>query len=472
MDTLQKIIDTLNNVLGTYFLIPILIGLGIYFTVGTKFVQFRYFVEMFKVIKEKPQKTKDGKKPISSFQAFMISTAARVGTGNLAGVATAITLGGPGAVFWMWIIALLGSATAFIETTLAQVYKVKDKDGFRGGPAYYMSKGLKARWMGILFAVLLVLHFGLVINSVQSNTISLAFENAFGINNIAMGVILSIITSFIVFGGVRRIAKSSEIIVAIMATLYIAIALYVVITNITQLPEVFYVIFTSAFGLNEAVGGTIGAAITMGAKRGLFSNEAGMGSSPNAGASATVSHPVKQGLIQSLGVFVDTLVMCSATAFIILLSENYTSGATGIELLQVALSEQIGSWASIFVAISVFLFAFSSIIANYFYGEINIKFITSNTTALNIYRFGVIAMVMVGTLVSLGFVWSLSDVFMSLMALTNLIAIALLGKVAFAVLIDYAKQRSEGKDPTFSKNRVKELKNQEEIECWDEEVTK
>jgi alanine or glycine:cation symporter, AGCS family len=466
MELFNAILGTLNDYMWSYILIAGLVGLGLYFSLRTKFVQFRYIAEMGRLLTDKTTISAKGKRGISSFQAFTISTASRVGTGNLAGVATAIAGGGPGAVFWMWLIALLGGATSFIESTLAQIYKVKDgKDGFRGGPAYYMEKGLNARWMGILFAVIITFCFGLVFNSVQSNTISLAMEGAYSIDRLTTGIILAVLTAVIIFGGIKRIAHVTQILVPVMAVLYIILALYILITNITMLPDMFVIIFESAFGFREVVSGGVGAAIMMGIKRGLFSNEAGMGSAPNAAASAGVTHPVKQGLIQTLGVFTDTLIICTATAFMIILSDQYTTGIDGIQLTQAALSFHVGAWADTFVAIAIFLFAFSSVIGNYYYGETNIEFIKYSPAALFIYRIAVIGMVIFGAVVKLDVVWGLADLFMGLMAIINLIAITLLTKIALAALKDYRAQKKQGKDPVFYSNSIEGLKG---IECWDE----
>jgi alanine or glycine:cation symporter, AGCS family len=462
MDLLNNFIGDVNTYLWSYILIVMLIGLGLYFTVRTKFVQFRMVGEMIRLLGEG---AKADKKGVSSFQAFCISTASRVGTGNLAGVALAITAGGPGAVFWMWLIALIGSASAFVESTLAQIYKVRDGVAFRGGPAYYMEKALNARWMGVIFAVLISITFGLAFNSVQSNTIASAFGQSFDIKPAYVSIFLAVVTAVIIFGGIKRIAKVSEIMVPIMAGLYILIALFIVITNITELPGVFSMIFQSAFGVEEVAGGALGAAMMNGIKRGLFSNEAGMGSAPNAAAAADVSHPVKQGLIQSLGVFVDTLLICSSTAFIVLLSGMHTSKeADGIILTQQALSNLLGSWGGPFLAVIVLLFAFSSVVGNYYYGESNIEFISTNKMWLFIYRMAVVGMVAYGAIASLDFVWSLADMFMGLMAIINLIAISLLGKIAFDALGDYMKQKKEGKDPVFYPSSIG-LKN---TEAWGE----
>ncbi|TFD95877.1 sodium:alanine symporter family protein [Jeotgalibacillus sp. R-1-5s-1] len=461
---MQGIIDGLNNFLWTYILIAGLLGAGLYFTIATRFVQFRYLKEMVRVLGDKSVVV-DGMKSISSFKSFSIGAATRIGTGNLAGVAVAIVIGGPGAVFWMWIVALLGGATSFIESTLAQVYKVRDGKAYRGGPAYYIERGLNKRWLGIIFAVLIAITFGLIFNSVQSNTISLAFESAFGIDRLVVGGIVTVLTGIIIFGGVHRIANFSSIIVPIMAVLYIGIALIVVVMNFSQIPAVFATIVSSAFGFEQALGGGIGAAIMQGVRRGLFSNEAGMGSAPNAAATANVSHPAKQGFIQTLGVYVDTLLVCSATAFIILVNTDYQStGLEGIELLQSSLSAQVGDWAGIFIAAAIFMFAFSSIIGSYYYGETNIEFIKKSKTALNIYRVLTMGLVMFGSYASLGLVWSMADVFMALMTIINIIGIVLLSGIAIKVLKDYEQQRSQGLDPTFKPTALG-IKN---TDCWDE----
>ncbi|MBM7551933.1 alanine/glycine:cation symporter family protein [Thalassobacillus pellis] len=464
-EILSPILDFLNNILWSYVLIGGLIGLGIYFTIGSRFVQFRFIGEMVRVLTEKTD-FRDGKKNISPFKSFCVGAATRIGTGNLAGVAVAITLGGPGAVFWMWIVALLGGATAFIESTLAQVYKIKDSDAFRGGPAYYIEKGLKKRWLGIVFAVLIAVTFGLIFNSVQSNTISLAFENSFGANRVIVGLVLTALTGLVIFGGVHRIANLSSVIVPIMAVLYLVLAAVVLIINIGELPAILSMIFSHAFGLEQAVGGGIGAAIMNGVKRGLFSNEAGMGSAPNAAATSTTSHPAKQGLIQSLGVFVDTIFVCTATAFIILLAPVFQTGnVSGIELLQNSLDSHIGVWSSFFISVAIFLFAFSSIIGSYYYGETNIEFIKESKNAKLAFRIATMVFVFIGSVASLGLVWKMADLFMALMTVINLIAIGLLGKVAFKVLKDYEIQRKAGKNPVFKPSEL-DIDN---TEAWEEE---
>lgn len=462
MELLNNFILQFNDILWTYILIALLLILGAYFTFRTKFVQFRYIKEMFRLLGDGFSSEKK-KGSISSFQAFCISTASRVGTGNLAGIAIAISVGGPGAIFWMWLIALIGAASSFVESTLAQIYKQKNEDGsFRGGPAYYMEKGLNKRWMGVIFSILITIAFGLIFNSVQSNTITLAFKDAFGVDRIVVGIILTLITLFVIFGGVHRVAKVSEVLVPIMALTYIAVSIFILILNITEVPSVIKLIFENAFGFKEIAGGTLGGALLMGVKRGLFSNEAGMGSAPNAAATADVTHPVKQGLIQTLGVFTDTIIICSCTAFIILLSGvDYTDKAiTGIQLTQKALSAEVGVWGNSFIAICILLFAFSSIVGNYYYGESNIEFLTKKKSYLFIYRIFVIAMVFFGSVAEIQIVWNLADVFMGLMAIVNLIAITLLSKQAFAALRDYTEQKRSGiKEPLFKASSIPGLKN-------------
>lgn len=462
MAVLEWLVGPANDFVWTYILIATLLLLGIYFTIRTKFVQFRLFKEMFRLIVEK-QDDKDG---VSPFQAFTISAASRVGTGNVTGVALAIGIGGPGAVFWMWVIALIGMATAFVESTLAQVYKVRDGAMFRGGPAYYMEKAFGWRKLGIVFAILLTLCFGFIFNAVQSNTISQSFTNVFGIPDWSVGLALVVLTALIIFGGVKRIASVTQYIVPIMATFYIGIALFIVAINITEVPAMFVLIVEHAFGFKEMAGGGIGIALMQGVRRGLFSNEAGMGSVPNAAATANVSHPAKQGLVQSLGVFFDTIVVCSATAFIILLSGLYDTGEqSGILLTQASMALQVGDWAPYFVAIAIMFFAFSSIIGNYYYGETNIEFIKTSPAWLTIYRILVLGMVMFGALAEVEIVWNMADLFMGGMAVINLFVIALLGKVAFKVLDDFTEQRNLGLNPVFKASSIPGLKG---ADCWED----
>ena len=366
----------------------------------------------------------------------------------------------------MWVIALLGACSAFIESTLAQLYKIKGKDSFIGGPAYYMEKGLKKKWLGSLFAVLLIFTFPFSFNSVQSNTICAAFSEAFSFSPTVVGIVLTAFTFVIIFGGIQRIAKVSTVLVPVMALGYIVLAMVIVGMNFTKIPQVLELIVSSAFGWNQAFGGMIGAALMNGIKRGLFSNEAGEGSAPNVAATADTSHPVKQGLIQALGVFSDTLVICTCTALIILFSGvNFTSDANGIQLTQLALSSQIGNIGNVFVAVAILFFAFSSIIGNYYYGEANIRFLTNNKIVMTVFRLLVCVMVMFGALASLDLAWCPADLCMACMTACNLFAITLLSKYAVRLLNDYRAQKKQGiKDPVFKKESMPDIAN--DIECW------
>lgn len=463
---IRELIMQVNDYLWTYVLIFVLIAGGIYFTIRMGFVQFRMLPEMLKLLFVKGLKHEKGQ--VSSFQAFAIGTAARVGTGNIAGVSTAIALGGPGAVFWMWLIALVGAASAFVESTLAQVYKVHDGKAWRGGPAYYIERALGERWLGIVFAILITFSFGFAFNSVQANTIALSVNNVFEIDTVWVGLILAIVTGIVIFGGIRSISTLSGIIVPVMAVGYILLAIWVVLTNLDVVPAVFSAIFSEGvLSIEQLFGGAVGAAVLQGIRRGLFSNEAGMGSAPNAAATAEVSHPVKQGLIQSLSVFVDTLFICTATAMIVLISGVEGSEQfQGIELAQEALLVEIGPVATTLMTIAILLFAFSSILANYYYGETNIEFISEKKRYLVLYRVAVIGMVMFGAVRSAGLVWSIADIFMGLMALVNMYAIFRLSKVAKVLLDDYIDQKKAGRDPEFFRDNV-DLPGKEHVEAWE-----
>ncbi|VFQ44858.1 alanine/glycine:cation symporter family protein [Desulfoluna butyratoxydans] len=471
---LNTIINNLNGLIWGSVLIYLLIGVGIYFTLRLGFIQFRHFGHMFSVLKKSRQADSAG---ISSFQALCTSLAARVGTGNLAGVAVALTLGGPGAIFWMWLVALVGMSSAFAESTLAQLYKTRDDAGnYRGGPAYYMEKGLGMRWMGVLFSIFLIISFGLVFNAVQANSIAQAMDVAFGVSPAVMGGILVVLSGIVIFGGLRTIARVAELIVPFMALAYLILALYVVGSQIEKLPEVISLIINSAFGWDKAVSGALGYTVAQammnGIKRGLFSNEAGLGSAPNAAASATPypPHPASQGYVQMLGVFADTLVICTATAAVILVSGalEANSGMSGIELTQKALSSGVGSWGNAFVAVAIFFFAFTSVIANYSYAETNLIFLERNHPGgLTVFRFLVLGMVMFGAVAELPIVWSMADLSMGFMALTNLVAIVLLSGVVVKLARDYNKQLKEGKLPTFDANDYPELRDQLEPGIWD-----
>jgi len=460
MMTLLDWLNAANDILWTYVVITLLVGCALYFTIRLGGIQFMNLGDMLRQLK--PER----KEGISPFQAFAVALASRVGTGNLAGVASAIAVGGPGAVFWMWLMALLGSATAFVESTLAQLYKRRGEDAFYGGPAYYMQHGLHRRWMGVLFAVLITVTFGLANQLVQSNTICDALSDSLPITKHWVGVVLMILTLVIIFGGIKRISRFSAICVPVMALGFILISLVVLIMNITALPGVIRLIVSSAFGLEQAAGGMVGMAVMQGVKRGLFSNEAGEGSAPNAAAIATTSHPVKQGLLQALGVFTDTLVICSCTAFVILLSGLYDNGSDGIILTTQALESEIGVVGRWFVTVAIFLFAYSTIIANYFYGETNIRFIFKDPKyGILIFRLLSAVVVLAGAMMSLQTAFAVVDIVMGLMTVLNLVAIFLLFPKVKLLYDDYRKQKKAGQDPTFHKDIMpKDVR--EDIECW------
>lgn len=464
MDAFNSLISTITGFLWDYIIIIYLVAAGFWFSFSTGFIQIRYLKEMVRLLGEGVGTKTNGNR-ISSFQAFCVSSASRVGVGNIAGIAIAVVLGGPGAVFWMWFIAFLGAATGFVESTLAQIYKVPSKKGgFHGGPAYYIKLGLKSPVFAFIFAVLISVTYGLIYNSVQANTLASALQTV-QIDPQHTAIAVTVLTALVIFGGIARVARLSEWLVPLMAGVYILTAIYIVLVNITELPNVFYAIFTKAFTFDAASGGFFGAAIMNGIKRGLFSNEAGEGSVPNAAATADVSHPVKQGLIQSFGVFVDTFLVCTASAFIVLVSGNYEgSGLTGIALVQHDLAMQLGDWAPSVMAIFIFMFAFSSIVGNYYYGEINIAHLTKNTLYLNIFRVFVVIMVYFGSIASLNLVWNLADLFMAFMVLTNLTAILLLAKQSKVAMLDYFKQKKAGiVEPTFDRST---LPNQDGIVWW------
>ena len=476
MEVFSSLVDAVNNILWSYVLIIVLVGCGIWFTLSTKFVQLRMLPEMLRVLTEGIGSKGSGKEAISSFQAFCVSTASRVGVGNIAGVAIAIVTGGPGAVFWMWAIAFLGCATGFVESTLAQIYKLPRGEGkFHGGPAYYIQNALHQPGVAKLFAVLISVTFGLIYVSVQANTIALSAQTAFAIPPMATAIFLCVCTALVIFGGMKRIARFTEVLVPVMAGLYLLVALIVVIMHIDQVPAMFALIFHDAFSPQAAVGGGIGTAILTGIKRGLFSNEAGEGSVPNAAATADVSHPVKQGLVQSFGVYVDTWIVCSATAFIVLLTGQYEIGGklTGIALAQASLASIFGQLAPAAVSFMILLFAFSSIVGNYYYGEINIAFFehdeAMNRKVLNIFRSGVVLMVLFGCLAELTFVWNLADLFMGFLCLTNLYAVARLAKYAKLALNDYVAARKAGVEPKFDPNL---MENTDGVYAWGDIVPK
>lgn len=453
----NDILGKINEVMYTYVLIILLAGVGIYFTIKTKGVQFRLLKDGIKSMLEKSDKNETGEKKVSSFQALMISTASRVGTGNIAGIATAIATGGPGAVFWMWIMALIGGASAFIESTLAQVYKVRQGGQFRGGPSYYMEQALGKRWMGILFSILLIICFAYGFNGLQSYNMSSALEYYIPDYSNTMypmivGIILAVATGAVIWGGVHRIGFITSVLVPVMAVIYILIGLVTMVMNVGELPRVFATIFENAFDFKAMAGGFAGSAVVVGIKRGLFSNEAGMGSAPNASASADVEHPVKQGLVQIISVFIDTILICSSTAMMLLVSG--VENMDGIPFVQKAISSNVGEWGIHFITISIFAFAFSSVIGNYYYAESNILFIKDNKTLLFLFRITCVVAVFLGAQADFSLVWNLADVTMGFMAIVNIIAIFLLGKTAFKVLSNYEEQKKQGKNPVFYEDEV------------------
>ncbi|SER40130.1 alanine/glycine:cation symporter family protein [Corynebacterium cystitidis] len=471
MEQLENFVtSTINDNL--WMVVPwVLIAAGIYFGIRTIVVQVRMLPDMFKAIIEKPGGAEKSAGGISAFKAFTISAASRVGTGNVAGVAVAISLGGPGAVFWMWLIAIVGGATSFVESTLAQLWKTKDEEGnYHGGPAYYMTRGLGWTPLAMVFAVFLAVTYGFVYNAIQTNSIVESVGTSFEADSLTfkliVGGLVALLTASIIFGGVTRVASATQIIVPFMAGAYIIMGAIVLIVNISEIPGMFVDIVSHALGFKEIAGATLGAAFMNGVRRGLFSNEAGMGSAPNAAATATVSHPVKQGLVQTLGVYFDTIVVCSITAFIILLGPQpmYGEEVQGASLTQVALADSVGDWAIHFVSFILFFLAFSSIIGNYYLAQANIEYLTNSKLVMNIFRVAVIGFVFFGAVGSIPLVWALGDTFAACLVFINLLAIVPLGGVAIKLLKNYSEQRAAGIDPVFHKNMIPELRN---VETWD-----
>lgn len=466
---MTAIIGFLNTVFWGYVLIYGLLAVGIFFTLRLKFVQILHFPELFRSVLNAPVEDRSG---ITPFQALCTSLASRVGTGNLAGVAVALYLGGPGAIFWMWMVALVGMATAYSESTLAQLYKIRDENGqYRGGPAFYIAKGLNAPWAAVLFSLCLILVFGLVFNAVQANSIADAMQGAFGFNKLYVGVALAILSAVVIFGGISTIARVAEYIVPFMAVAYLLVAIYVLVTHIAEVPAMVALIVKSAFGL-EAAGGGIAAAMLNGVKRGLFSNEAGMGSAPNIAAVATPNphHPSSQGFVQALGVFIDTILICTATAIMILLSQKLApgSGITGTPLTQEAMTVHIGEAGRYFIAVAIFFFAFTSIIGNYAYAENAMTYLGANgPTGLSILRLAALAMVIWGAYESVATVFDAADAVMGLMASINLIAIVLLSGTVAKLTADFLAQRKTG-TPRFDAAQYPELAGKIDREIWNE----
>ncbi len=452
-------IGLLNDFLWSKVLVVVLLGVGLYLTVASRFVQFRLFGHMFSVLRG--GMAHQGQH-ISSFQALAVSVAGRVGAGNIAGVAVAITLGGPGAVFWMWVIGLMGMATSFFECSLGQLYKQSQPDGtYRGGPAYYLTRGINQRWLAVIYSVLLLVTFGLCFNGLQTYVIATSLEASFGVPSLVTGGIVVALVGVIIFGGIKRIAVVSEIVVPVMAVSYLLCALLVIGLNLSEVPAVLTMIVKSAFGLESAVGGGIGVALMQGIRRGLFSNEAGLGSAPNVAAVAYVPHPASQGIVQSLSVFIDTLLMCTCTALIILLSSVYQPGAEGVDgvaLTQTALGDHVGSWGMGFVSVALTLFAFSSILYNYYLGENSLYFFGGEERGwFTPYRMVVLGLMLWGSQQDLGTVFSFADLTMGLLALANLTGLVWLSRVGLRVLRDYDQQRSAGQSPRLNPDDYSDL---------------
>ena len=465
----------INDMLWGSVMIYLLLGAGVWFTWRTGYIQFRYVRQFGKSLRGSFRPQEGG---LTSFQALCTSLAARVGSGNLAGVALAITAGGPGAVFWMWVSAIIGMATSFAECSLAQLYKERDSQGqFRGGPAWYMARGLGMRWMGVLFSIFLLLAYGLIFNTVQANSVALAVSYAFELPTFATGLGLVALTLLCIVHGLRGVARLLQWVVPFMALIWVIASVVISLWHVEQLPVILVRIIRSAFGWQEAaagaVGYTISQALTSGIQRGMFSNEAGLGSTPNAAAAAASfpPHPAAQGIVQMIGVFVDTMVICTASAMIVLLAGHETSlsGIAGITLVQHAMEDLIGSWGASFVAFVVLLFAFTSIVANYLYAENNLFFLQLHTPR-NIWLLRAITllMIMAGTLLSLPVVWQLADVIMALMAITNLTAILLLSPVVRIIASDYLRQRKLGMRPVFDPARYPDIQQQLAPESWDD----
>ena len=467
-DNIDAVVTAISGVLYQPYIVPLfLLAAGLFFTFRSRFIQIRLLGESFRVVKEKP-KTEGN---VSSFGALMISTASRVGTGNIVGVSTAICMGGYGAVFWMWVTAILGGASAFVESTLAQIYKRKNKDGSSyGGPSYYMETALRQRWLGVIFAVIIILTYAVGYNMLASYNLQSSFAgfSFYGDNSpLVIGLILAVLFAACVLGGAKRLTKVTGALVPLMGVLYVVVALVVVLSNASLVPAVFQRIFESAFDFSAIFGGFAGSCMMEGIKRGLYSNEAGMGSAPNAAATADVSHPVKQGLVQMLSVFIDTLLICSATALMCLCSGvEPTAEAAGAPYVQAALQSALGNFGPVFIAISMALFAFTTLIGNYYYCEGCLRFIFKRTpshTFMTVFRIVAAVIVMLGAMLSMNLAWDTADLFQAMMVVINIPVILILGRTSMRALKDYLEQRRQGKDPTF---RAASIGLKEETDFW------
>lgn len=463
MEFFNAIFKVINDLTWGWALVPFLVVLGVFFTIASGFVQFRFFRRMFTVLTGDDESSDPTK--ISAREALFVSVGGRVGGGNIAGVAVAITAGGPGAVFWMWAIALVGMCSALIEATLAQLYKRTEPNGdYRGGPARAIIHGLgeNYRWLAVIYAVCLIASFAIGFNAFQGNTVAGAVVDSLSIPRVYTGVLLAAATGYVVFGGIHRIAKAADVVVPVMAIGYMAMAILIILINITSLPGVIWDIVANAFGLREAVSGGMGAAIAQGLRRGLFSNEAGLGSAPNVAATAYVKHPVSQGITQSFSVFIDTMVICSCTAFVILLGNVYQPGAAGVNgvaLTQQSMVSHVGSWAQYYLTAAILLFSFSSIMYNYYLGENALTFMTESPIAINVLRVAIIGIVFLGAVApGATAVFSFSDPMMGILAVVNLLALMMLFPIASRVIRDFRAQLKEGiKRPVFDPKKFPDL---------------
>jgi len=464
---MEEIIKGINSIVWSNALIFVALASGLFYSFKTKFLQLRLFKEMIRLLFG----SKSSERGVSSFQAFAIAISGRVGTGNIAGVATAIALGGPGAIFWMWVIAFVGSSTAFIEATLGQLYKENKGGEYRGGPAYYIEKGLGSKWFATTFAIATIVSMAFFLPGVQSNSIAAGVKNAFDIDATYTGIAIVVFLAFIVFGGVKRIGKFSEIVVPFMAIAYVLMAVIIIGMNFREIPEILSLIVSSAFGANQAFGGIVGMAIMWGVKRGVYSNEAGQGSAPHAAAAAEVSHPAKQGLVQAFSVYIDTFFVCTATAFIILftfqynvidpnggfISENIPGVEYGPEYTQLAIESQFPGFGNIFVAIALSFFAFTTIMAYYYIAETNVSFLDKKNEKkwmIWLLRFVLLASTFYGAIKSAEMAWTMGDIGVGIMAWLNFIAIFLLRKPALALLKDYEVQKKQGKEPVYDPDKT------------------
>lgn len=477
MDGIADLVGRVSDGLWTWLLVPVVVGVALYLTVRSGVAQLRWIPEMFRTIGDRSTRDANGRpQSVSAFQAFTLSAASRVGVGNIAGVGTAIAIGGAGAVLWMWLMAFLVGASSLVESPLAQLFKVRDGRSFRGGPAYYIERGLGSRRTAVLFAVILVVCFPFAFNSLQANTFAQTVVGVSG-GDAAPGWVpwlvgggVALLTALVIFGGLRRIAHVSQATIPLVALVYLVVGLVVVALHADRLPAALAAIVTGAWGGSQVAGATLGTIIMTGVRRGMFSNEAGLGSVPNAAATAAVTHPVKQGLVQTLGVYFDTWLVCSITAFIILVpGPDLTDAPRGVHLTQTALADTLGSWTSVLLAVIIFLLAFTSILGNYYYGESSLRYISARRSTLQTFRALVVLVVLAGSVASADLVWNLADGLMAVMALINLVALLLLSRLGLALVRDYAAQRRQGLDPVFTRDRLPA--GVTGVECWEDEAS-